>query len=384
MHHPRRHEVFRDVGSALRDKDEPDYVEVIDDTLEDDAAILVCSDGLTDMIPSTTIERVVRQHAGDAAAVTTALVAAANEAGGRDNVTVVYAEAPGFAAAVQGRARLPFRCMRRRQPADAATVVDDAAGRWARACWLGRTTWFVVGTVLGVLGALLLAWRLSTEAPVGGRTIVAAPAGVGDGRHAGGGRAGGPAQATSSASSPARMPSRLSSPRACPSGRAFPAARCSSGRRVRPASGSPSSRRETAAPSPASGSPRPRRRRCRSGVRVGGQGRSIELLQVDGPVTAGVDIRRGRLGDAAGQSLRRRRSGHRAGRAQPARGHRQCLRRARTSSPSLRRCLAGRRRGSEPCRTARARHFAMHVEDGARVVLNRNVFAGFGPTPSRA
>jgi precorrin-6B methylase 1 len=23
----------------------------------------------------------------------------------------------------------------------------------------------------------------------------------------------------------------------------------------------------------------------------------------------------------------------------------------------------------------------MHVEDGARVVLNRNVFAGFGPTP---
>ena len=52
MHHPRRHEVFRDVGSALRDKDEPDYVEVIDDTLEDDAAILVCSDGLTDMIPS--------------------------------------------------------------------------------------------------------------------------------------------------------------------------------------------------------------------------------------------------------------------------------------------------------------------------------------------
>ena len=29
--------------------------------------------------------------------------------------------------------------------------------------------------LLGVLGALLLAWRLSTEAPVGGRTIVAAP-----------------------------------------------------------------------------------------------------------------------------------------------------------------------------------------------------------------
>ena len=37
MHHPRRHEVFRDVGSALRDKDEPEFVDVIDDPLEDDA-----------------------------------------------------------------------------------------------------------------------------------------------------------------------------------------------------------------------------------------------------------------------------------------------------------------------------------------------------------
>ena len=31
-----------------------------------------------------------------------ALVAAANDAGGKDNITVVYAEAPGFAPAVRG------------------------------------------------------------------------------------------------------------------------------------------------------------------------------------------------------------------------------------------------------------------------------------------
>ena len=37
--------------------------------------------------------------------MTTALVAAANEAGGRDNVTVVYAEAPGFAAAFKAGTR---------------------------------------------------------------------------------------------------------------------------------------------------------------------------------------------------------------------------------------------------------------------------------------
>ncbi len=45
MRHPRRNEVFRDVGGALRDKDEEDYVEVIDQPLERDAAILLCSDG---------------------------------------------------------------------------------------------------------------------------------------------------------------------------------------------------------------------------------------------------------------------------------------------------------------------------------------------------
>ena len=46
MRHPRRHEVFRDVGGALRDKDEEDYVEVIERPIERDAAILLCSDGL--------------------------------------------------------------------------------------------------------------------------------------------------------------------------------------------------------------------------------------------------------------------------------------------------------------------------------------------------
>ena len=113
MRHPRRHEVFRDVGGALRDKDEADYVEVTEQPFERDAAILLCTDGLTDMLPSTTIDRLVRQHAGDPDAVVGALVEAANEAGGSDNVTVVYAEGPEFARAVRGRTRTA-RPLRRR------------------------------------------------------------------------------------------------------------------------------------------------------------------------------------------------------------------------------------------------------------------------------
>ena len=101
MRHPRRHEVFRDVGTALRDKDEQEFVDVIEEPLEPDAAILVCSDGLSDMVPGATIAQIVRQHAGTPERVVDALVTAANDAGGRDNVTVVYGEMPLFADRVR-------------------------------------------------------------------------------------------------------------------------------------------------------------------------------------------------------------------------------------------------------------------------------------------
>src|SRR5439155_979473 len=101
MRHPRRNEVFRDVGSNYRDKDDDGFVEIVEDTIESDAALLLCTDGLSDMVPSSAIERVVQQHAGDPQAVVDALVSAANDAGGDDNITVVYAEAPEFARAIR-------------------------------------------------------------------------------------------------------------------------------------------------------------------------------------------------------------------------------------------------------------------------------------------
>src|SRR4029079_1888900 len=74
MRHPRRNEVFRDVGSVFRDKDEDEFVDIIEEPVEPDCAILVCSDGLTDMLPSAAIAHITRQHAGDPARVVEALV----------------------------------------------------------------------------------------------------------------------------------------------------------------------------------------------------------------------------------------------------------------------------------------------------------------------
>ena len=108
MRHARRNEVYRDVGSEPREPDTPDFIETIVTAIDDDAALLLCSDGLSDMLPSTEINRIVRANAGDPARVADALVDAANAAGGKDNITVLYVEAPRFArAAANGSRVLP-------------------------------------------------------------------------------------------------------------------------------------------------------------------------------------------------------------------------------------------------------------------------------------
>jgi serine/threonine protein phosphatase PrpC len=178
MRHPRRHEVFRDVGSIHRDKDEQEFVDVVHDTLEADSALVICSDGLSDMIPASTIAHVVRQHAGDAEAVVDALVAAANAAGGRDNVTVVYAEMPRFAAAI-GRAVAGPTEPPASAPAPAAAAQAVRPGKtrgFFRSVFASRTTWLALGTMLGVVIGLGLAlWMDRTQVRQPQTFVVGAP-----------------------------------------------------------------------------------------------------------------------------------------------------------------------------------------------------------------
>ena len=198
MRHPRRHEVFRDVGSALRDKDEEDYVEIFEEPLDREAAILICSDGLTDMVPSVTIHRIVRQFAGNPSAVADALVESANLAGGRDNITVVYAEAPDFARAIRSAANdaagAPVWAAAMAGTAgpsgegvvdgesDGAAERKSAGGGIARAGrWVARsrTTWFALGALIGVIAALGLIWRAQDGTLVASRTLSVGPDGTG-------------------------------------------------------------------------------------------------------------------------------------------------------------------------------------------------------------
>jgi len=96
MRHPRRNEVFREVGSRPRGPYDPEFIEVRQCRFRAGAAILLCSDGLTDRLTSTRIREIVERYAGDPAQTARDLVDAANEAGGQDNVTALFVAGPEF------------------------------------------------------------------------------------------------------------------------------------------------------------------------------------------------------------------------------------------------------------------------------------------------
>jgi protein phosphatase len=68
---------------------------------------LMCSDGLSDMLDDASIAQVLQMH-DSLAAAGTALIEAANDAGGKDNISVIRVRASGGASSVI-RSWWPFR-----------------------------------------------------------------------------------------------------------------------------------------------------------------------------------------------------------------------------------------------------------------------------------
>jgi PPM family protein phosphatase len=104
MRHPRRNEIYRDVGTAYHRPDDGDFVDVLTAPFGSDHALLLCSDGLTDQVVSTEIRAIVERNAGEPGRAVQELVARANAAGGKDNVSVVLVEGEDYAASVRRQA----------------------------------------------------------------------------------------------------------------------------------------------------------------------------------------------------------------------------------------------------------------------------------------
>jgi len=91
MHHPRRNEINKALGFEENIGSAEDFIETGESPFLPGDQLLLCSDGLTDMIASVRIMQVLTAD-NDIAGKAQALVDAANEAGGNDNITVVLVQ----------------------------------------------------------------------------------------------------------------------------------------------------------------------------------------------------------------------------------------------------------------------------------------------------
>ncbi len=119
------------------------------------AALLLCSDGLSDLVHSASIAAVILQYAGDPDAVVRGLVELANDAGGKDNITAVYLEGEQFAASQIGRASKAAVETRRTAGAGATVRTPPARVPGARRSQLVRAA--IVVLLLVIAGAGLWA-----------------------------------------------------------------------------------------------------------------------------------------------------------------------------------------------------------------------------------
>ncbi|MBN8825852.1 MULTISPECIES: protein phosphatase 2C domain-containing protein [unclassified Spirosoma] len=94
MQHPRRNEILRDVGSAMHRVDDPDFLESGETDFLPGDQLLLCSDGLTDLVTQAQIKAVLEQKQS-LDEQTAELVRLANQQGGSDNITVVLAKNNG-------------------------------------------------------------------------------------------------------------------------------------------------------------------------------------------------------------------------------------------------------------------------------------------------
>ena len=91
MKHPQRNVIGRDVGSQFLENSGNDYIEVETFPLIPNSILLLCSDGLCDMITSEQMKAELEKDLPVKDKVNN-LIKEANKAGGKDNVTVVLVE----------------------------------------------------------------------------------------------------------------------------------------------------------------------------------------------------------------------------------------------------------------------------------------------------
>ncbi len=126
MTHPKRNEINNALGFTGQININSDYIETGESPFLPGDHLLLCSDGLTDMVSSSEITAILSKDMPlNEKAI--ALIAAANTAGGKDNITVVLVY--NDAAPVKQRATKPASSLKKKQvrqtEADPAELKND-------------------------------------------------------------------------------------------------------------------------------------------------------------------------------------------------------------------------------------------------------------------
>jgi serine/threonine protein phosphatase PrpC len=184
MRHPRRNEVYRDVGSQERTPDAEDFIEILQMPFEQDSALLLCSDGLSDAISSENILKIVEENAGDRWGTVRTLISAANEVG-KDNVSAILVEGDAFAASFGRRSvGQPSDLIGSDMPVGRDTERMTVTQHVAEAPWYRRGAAYVLyGALCGViLGAALTflgqRYAMQKESAQSARSFVVSPGGT--------------------------------------------------------------------------------------------------------------------------------------------------------------------------------------------------------------
>ena len=142
-----------DVGSKPRQLQD-DFIQIRELEFKSDAALLLCSDGLSDLLTAAEILSIVESYDGHPEAVPQALIDAALVAGGRDNVSVVFVAGSDFL----GSRSIKMSAARQRLSvtrARGAPTPESAASRRLRTPLLLSFLCLIIGFVTGYAAATI-------------------------------------------------------------------------------------------------------------------------------------------------------------------------------------------------------------------------------------
>jgi serine/threonine protein phosphatase PrpC len=148
--HPQRSAITRAVGTERAIE-----VDVFTVPAELDDLLLLCSDGLTDMLSEDEIAATMVEAERDPQRAADALVVAANAEGGEDNITVVLFEV------VEGEAETVAAASTEPDPQHPAAAATEASVRTHGAGPGGRLTALALIALVLVVGLLALYWGIS-------------------------------------------------------------------------------------------------------------------------------------------------------------------------------------------------------------------------------